>query len=201
MPSGLGDLDVLLQICSVTPICFGKFAVGSVAQPGPELLRSLGAHSPCAAAFSVLDVLLLQELFKAYWRRVARGRLAALPAPTASVRASAAAVVRAASHVEVSTSAINRLAASLSTTELEQMRAPAAFDKSIHFVDGGAHTVQYLLLVDALNFCFWPRASLTFSQHTLTFNFCSWPRSRCRVSVVHTDTFLFLAPCVAATHC
>lgn len=31
---------------------------------------------------------------------------------------------------------------------------PALAD--LHYVDGTALTVQYLLVVDALNFCFWP---------------------------------------------
>ncbi len=28
----------------------------------------------------------------------------------------------------------------------------------LHFMDGGPLTAQYLLVVDALNFCFWPGA-------------------------------------------
>jgi hypothetical protein len=32
------------------------------------------------------------------------------------------------------------------------------WDASVHFCDGGPLTVQYLLVVDALNFCFWPGA-------------------------------------------
>ncbi len=35
-------------------------------------------------------------------------------------------------------------------------RSPKAFDEDMHFSDGGPLTAQYLLVVDALNFCFWP---------------------------------------------
>ncbi len=31
-------------------------------------------------------------------------------------------------------------------------------DAEAHFFDGGPLTAQYLLVVDALNFCFWPGA-------------------------------------------
>lgn len=31
----------------------------------------------------------------------------------------------------------------------------AGFDTDLHYVDGGPLTAQYLLVVDALNFCFW----------------------------------------------
>ena len=35
--------------------------------------------------------------------------------------------------------------------------SPKAFDEDMHFSDGGSPLMaQYLLVVDALNFCFWP---------------------------------------------
>ena len=34
--------------------------------------------------------------------------------------------------------------------------APATAVSELHYVDGTPLTVQYLLVVDALNFCFWP---------------------------------------------
>ncbi|MFQ5795065.1 MAG: queuosine salvage family protein [Candidatus Bipolaricaulia bacterium] len=32
---------------------------------------------------------------------------------------------------------------------------PPEWDRNVHFYDGGARTVQYLLILDSLNFCFW----------------------------------------------
>ncbi|GJP86328.1 hypothetical protein CLOP_g16363 [Closterium sp. NIES-67] len=40
---------------------------------------------------------------------------------------------------------------------------PWNFD-GVHFYDGGPLTVQYLLLLDALNFCFWPDPSLHYEH-------------------------------------
>lgn len=34
----------------------------------------------------------------------------------------------------------------------------------IHFCDGGPLTAQYLLVVDALNFCFWPDGELEYEH-------------------------------------
>jgi hypothetical protein len=34
----------------------------------------------------------------------------------------------------------------------------------LHFCDGGPLTVQYLLVVDALNFCFWPDGELEYEH-------------------------------------
>lgn len=47
--------------------------------------------------------------------------------------------------------------------------APAApgWDKSVHFADGGPLTAQYLLVLDALNFCFWPDPGLGYSDLAL----------------------------------
>ncbi|CAI5524847.1 unnamed protein product [Closterium sp. Naga37s-1] len=43
------------------------------------------------------------------------------------------------------------------------MLPPWNFD-GVHFTDGGPLTVQYLLLLDALNFCFWPDPSLHYEH-------------------------------------
>lgn len=34
----------------------------------------------------------------------------------------------------------------------------------VHYFDNGPRTLQYLLVVDALNFCFWPDSSLEYEQ-------------------------------------
>ena len=115
-------------------------------------------RTPAYIFSAVAGWMTIHELLKVYWRRVARLRLQAIISPPESVRTTSAAVMGAAEHVEVSTVAINQLVSSLTPGDLERMMAPTAFDSSIHFVDGTWRTAQYLLLVDALNFCFWPSA-------------------------------------------
>lgn len=72
------------------------------------------------------------------------------------VKESTRAVMEVAQYVSISTSAVRRFTSNLSEEDLEQITAPTAFDNTIHFVDGTWKTVQYLLVLDALNFCFWP---------------------------------------------
>ena len=66
-----------------------------------------------------------------------------------------------AQHVSISKSAINRFTANLKVEDLARITAPTAYDASIHFVDGTWRTAQYLLVLDALNFCFWPGVHAT----------------------------------------
>ena len=35
---------------------------------------------------------------------------------------------------------------------------------ALHFFDGGPLTVQYLLVIDTLNFCFWPEGGLEYEH-------------------------------------
>ena len=37
-------------------------------------------------------------------------------------------------------------------------------DAELHFFDGGPLTAQYLLVLDALNFCFWPEPGLEYEH-------------------------------------
>ena len=62
-------------------------------------------------------------------------------------------------------SAIASVAASLSSSDIDAITSPRAFDEDLHLgpldliglMGGGDPLVaQYLLVVDALNFCFWP---------------------------------------------
>lgn len=43
------------------------------------------------------------------------------------------------------------------------MRAGCAAAE-LHYLDGGPLTVQYLLVLDALNFCFWPEPGLEYEH-------------------------------------
>ena len=35
---------------------------------------------------------------------------------------------------------------------------------ALHFFDGGPLTAQYLLVIDTLNFCFWPESGLEYEH-------------------------------------
>mmetsp|Transcript_511 Transcript_511/g.3690 ORF Transcript_511/g.3690 Transcript_511/m.3690 type:complete len:289 (-) Transcript_511:4107-4973(-) len=52
--------------------------------------------------------------------------------------------------------------------EVEQIRKITNFrdnfDNGLHFCEGGDLTAQYLLVVDTLNFCFWPRPGLEYEN-------------------------------------
>jgi len=52
--------------------------------------------------------------------------------------------------------------------EVEQIRKITNFrenfDNGLHLCEGGDLTAQYLLVVDALNFCFWPRPGLEYEN-------------------------------------
>lgn len=43
--------------------------------------------------------------------------------------------------------------------------------KGIHYFDGGPLSIQYLLVLDALNFCFWPGMLITLLQFISYYNY------------------------------
>ncbi|MBI4496587.1 MAG: hypothetical protein HY689_01650 [Chloroflexi bacterium] len=67
------------------------------------------------------------------------------------VLSSTHAVVEQARHVTIHPEAVARLAQRL----YQERPEPPVWDRELHFFDGGGRTVNYLLLLDALNFCFW----------------------------------------------
>ena len=45
----------------------------------------------------------------------------------------------------------------------------------LHYIDGGHKTVQYLLAVDTINFCFWPQPGLEYEHLARGFKVaCLW---------------------------
>lgn len=81
-----------------------------------------------------------------------------------TVKATCETVCSASSHVSISPQAVQQMADGITTDKLKALGAPAAFNKELHYVDGGPLTVQYLLVVDALNFCFWPDPELEYEH-------------------------------------
>lgn len=76
------------------------------------------------------------------------------------VRASSEWVSSHASHVTVNLSGIEKVAESMKNSIPK-----VEWDyEGIHYFDNGPLTVQYLFVLDALNFCFWPDKDLTYDH-------------------------------------
>lgn len=69
-------------------------------------------------------------------------------------------------HVAINETAILAFADGFSLHELQELISPKAFDRDLHFVDESRAelTAQYLLVVDSLNFCFWPSDGLEYEH-------------------------------------
>ncbi|KAJ8769281.1 hypothetical protein K2173_002485 [Erythroxylum novogranatense] len=76
------------------------------------------------------------------------------------VRASAAWVAGLSSHVIVDSAGIEKVVESIG----EKIPQIEWDFEGIHYFDGGPLTVQYLLVLDALNFCFWPDEELDYDH-------------------------------------
>jgi hypothetical protein len=68
------------------------------------------------------------------------------------IRQAAEAIVQRSTRVSIDDARLSALAASL-----RDIPVPAC-DTDIHYFDGSAKSVMYTLLLDAVNFCFWPSA-------------------------------------------
>eukprot|EP00884_Botryococcus_braunii_P015204 jgi/Botrbrau1/23685/Bobra.55_2s0065.1 len=79
------------------------------------------------------------------------------------VRSSTEWVLEEAVSVNVDKNGIERVAASIDDAQLDAIKSHV-FDAELHYVDGGPKTVQYLLVVDALNFCFWLDGELEYED-------------------------------------
>jgi hypothetical protein len=108
------------------------------------------------AVISCASCLALKEVLKIYWRGVARSKTTSFTSPTELVKKSVDAVCAAGKNVRVSRQFILRLVKDMEPADLSEVTSLSGFDKSIHFVEGTWRTVQYFLVVDCLNFCFWP---------------------------------------------
>uniref|UniRef100_A0A453B6S9 Queuosine 5'-phosphate N-glycosylase/hydrolase n=2 Tax=Aegilops tauschii subsp. strangulata TaxID=200361 RepID=A0A453B6S9_AEGTS len=94
--------------------------------------------------------------------RLPRGLILFLFAPAAmeAVRASAAWVASRSSHVKVDMLEIEK-----AVDKIQGNVPKVEWDfEGIHYFDNGPLTVQYLFVLDALNFCFWPDKDLTYDN-------------------------------------
>ncbi|GAP64445.1 hypothetical protein ARMA_2868 [Ardenticatena maritima] len=83
--------------------------------------------------------------------------------PLHSVRETTAWVAERARHVHLLPDALTVLAESL----VADGGVNQSWDRTPHFADGTPRTVQYLLVLDALNFCFWPKPGLEYEHLAL----------------------------------
>ncbi|MCO5605759.1 hypothetical protein L7F22_059943 [Adiantum nelumboides] len=80
--------------------------------------------------------------------------------PASVVRESSAWVASHASHVFINQKGLEKV-----VDELDSNIHMDLWDfEGIHYFDGGPLTVQYLFVLDALNFCFWPDADLHYDH-------------------------------------
>ncbi|KAL0377891.1 UNVERIFIED_CONTAM: Queuosine salvage protein [Sesamum radiatum] len=77
-----------------------------------------------------------------------------------AVRATSAWVASRSSHVTVDSSGVEKVA-----ERMKDSIPKVEWDfEGIHYFDGGPLTVQYLFVLDALNFCFWPDKDMTYDH-------------------------------------
>lgn len=82
----------------------------------------------------------------------------------AAVRRTCVGVAAAARRAHPDAIAIPRLAARIAVGVDSGAFAAGSWDTAIHFVGSPEATVQYLLVLDALNFCFWPTPGFEYVQ-------------------------------------
>ncbi|KAK9821658.1 hypothetical protein WJX74_005457 [Apatococcus lobatus] len=80
------------------------------------------------------------------------------------VRQNAIFISQAAKQVSISREGIRRAVVGIPSETLDRLASPAAFDSELHFCDHSPLTAQYLLVVDTLNFCFWPEPDLQYEH-------------------------------------
>ncbi|EEY70508.1 uncharacterized protein PITG_05926 [Phytophthora infestans T30-4] len=89
--------------------------------------------------------------------------------PTALVRESIARVVQRANHVNIGSAAVECLAAKLSARLSEGDQGVVTWDSGdFHYFEDvkqdGPVTCQYVFVLDALNFCFWPTENMEYEH-------------------------------------
>ncbi len=83
----------------------------------------------------------------------------------AEVRRSTAEVMKIAKHVSINTSAINKFADELLAAGADNVDWDASgWHYSRDAASGGPLTCQYIFVLDALNFCFWPTPEFEYEQ-------------------------------------
>ncbi|KAL3660456.1 hypothetical protein V7S43_014606 [Phytophthora oleae] len=89
--------------------------------------------------------------------------------PTSLVRESTARVVRRATHVSIEASAVEQLAVKLGDKLSRDEQGGVTWDSgNFHYFEDveqdGSLTCQYVFVLDALNFCFWPTENMEYEH-------------------------------------
>lgn len=83
--------------------------------------------------------------------------------PLQAVHDSATFIAQHAQHVQIDVDTTKALALRIAGGTIP----PVAWDNVHHFNDGTARTAQYLLVLDSLNFCFWPQPAWDYNRLAL----------------------------------
>lgn len=86
-----------------------------------------------------------------------------------AIRTTTAFVTAQASSVAINSERLDNLAQHIATGDYG---TKIAWDTHHHFFDGGQQTAQYLLVLDALNFCFWPAPSWDYNRLAFALKQC-----------------------------
>eukprot|EP01025_Chloroclados_australasicus_P049257 TRINITY_DN559_c0_g1_i2.p1 TRINITY_DN559_c0_g1~~TRINITY_DN559_c0_g1_i2.p1 ORF type:complete len:218 (-),score=7.24 TRINITY_DN559_c0_g1_i2:769-1422(-) len=84
--------------------------------------------------------------------------------PLNQVRESAKWICSRALNVKIIHNQVQHTASQIDDQQLSKICSPHAFDHEIHYFDGGPLTAQYLLILDCINFCFWPENGLEYEH-------------------------------------
>ena len=92
------------------------------------------------------------------------GSLPCYPNPCMQVKETCYLVSKSASHVHINTVAIQQAAENIvNEREGFSLNTEVEWDSGgWHYTDGGPRTCQYVFVMDALNFCFWPVPGLEY---------------------------------------
>lgn len=87
-----------------------------------------------------------------------------VPGCLSRVRESCQYVCEISNHVSISTSGLEHAASQFTPETLQSLTSEQSFDAELHLVGEGDLTAQYTLVLDALNFCFWPEEGLEYEH-------------------------------------
>ncbi|GMH37463.1 hypothetical protein BSKO_05336 [Bryopsis sp. KO-2023] len=87
-----------------------------------------------------------------------------LGSPLTAVVESCETVVEQSKHVFIKPEGVSSLSKQIDSKLLDELCDRKHIDTQLHFVDDEETTIQYLFVMDALNFCFWPDPNLEYEH-------------------------------------
>ena len=117
-----------------------------------------------------------------------------------SVRRTTKSVAEKAKHVKISERGISELLAGQLSEEKVKALDLSKWDEADHFSKGDDLSVQYMLVVDAINFCFWPDGVLEYEHISGNLKVRS-ETSKAKQSNAPLPVVCFLSACVYVRVC